>query len=90
MYLDDWISRAILEERCRIQQLHLTKLVKEVGFVIHFPKSQIVPSQTFDFAGYNYRLDVSLVVPTTTRVQDLVTFCKKLLSVSFTTPRELM
>lgn len=53
MYLDDWLFRAISQEQSAIQHLHLTTMITEVGFVINLPKSQVVPTQTFDFVGYH-------------------------------------
>lgn len=90
MYLDDWLSRAISRERAAAQHLRLSKLITEVGFIINLPKSLVIPSQTFDFVGYNFRLAEALVAPTTARISDLVASCRDMLSKTSTTPRELM
>lgn len=65
-------------------------MVTEVGFIINLPKSQVIPTQTFDFVGYNFRLAEGLVAPTASRIEDLVLSCQNFLEQEFMTPRQLM
>ena len=65
-YLDDWLIRAP-SEQCMVQTQKLLKLVKDLGFIVNLKKSELRPSQRFDFLGYHFLLDLALVKPTQDR-----------------------
>ena len=65
-YLDDWLIHAP-SEQCTVQTPKLLKLVKDLGFIVNLKKSELKPSQRFDFLGYHFLLDLALVKPTQDR-----------------------
>ena len=59
-YLDDWLIRAPSKEECHKQTPNLLNLIRVLGFVVNFKKSELVPSQRFDFLGYHFLLDLAV------------------------------
>ena len=53
-YLDDWLIRAPSKEECHQQTQKLLNLIQEFGFLVNHKKSELVPSQRFDFLGYHF------------------------------------
>ena len=66
-YLDDWLIHVPSKQECMEQTQKLLKLVKDLGFIINLKKSELNPSQRFDFLGYQFLLDLALVKPTQDR-----------------------
>ncbi|CAG2205223.1 unnamed protein product [Mytilus edulis] len=62
-YLDDSLiknhCRSLLEEHTNLSILLLLRL----GFLISWEKSEIIPSQSFNFLGEHFRTDLGLVLP---------------------------
>ena len=50
-YLDDWLLQSPTKEQCFIDSQNLVKLVQELGWLINFQKSELVPTQKLDFPG---------------------------------------
>ena len=73
-YLDDWLIRAPSKEECHLQTQSILSLVKDLGFVVNLKKSELCPSQRFDFLGYHFLLDLALVKPTQDRWTKLQMF----------------
>ena len=65
-YPDDWLIRAPSKEECNKQTQKLLNL-RDLGFVVNLKKSELVPSQSFDFLGYHFLLDLALGKPTQNR-----------------------
>ena len=75
-YLDDWLIHAPSKEECHKQTQKLLNLIQELGFLVNHKKSELVPSQRFDFLGYHFLLDLGLVKPTQDRwTKPLVEVC---------------
>ena len=55
-YLDDWLLRSPTKEQCLKDSENLVKLVQELGWLINFQKSELVPTQKLDFLGYHFDL----------------------------------
>ena len=55
-YLDDWLIRAPSKEECHKQTQKLLNLIQDLGFLVNPKKSELVPSQRFDFLGYHFLL----------------------------------
>ena len=55
-YLDDWLLRSPTKEQCLRNSEKLVKLVQELGWLINFQKSELVPTQKLDFLGYHFDL----------------------------------
>ena len=76
-YLDDWLIRAPSEQECMDQTQKLLKLVKHLGFIANLKKSELKPSQRFNFLGYHFLLDFALVKPTQDRWTKLQMFHRR-------------
>ena len=62
-YLDDWLIRMSSGQESKEQTQWLLKLVKDLGLIVNLTKSDLHPSQKFDFLGYQFLLDLALVQP---------------------------
>ena len=89
-YLNDWLIRAPSKQVCIEQTQKLLKLVKDLGFVVNFKKSELIPSQRFDFLGYHFLLDMALVKPTQDRWTKLQEMFHRLSLKSVISARTLM
>ena len=89
-YLDDWLIRAPSKEECHSQTQALLSLVKDLGFVVNLKKSELHPSQRFDFLGYHFLLDLALVKPTQDRWTKLQEMFHRLSKKSVISARTLM
>ena len=63
-YLEDWLLRALSQQICLEQSQQLVAFVQELGWVINFKKSELIPTQKFDFLGYRFDLNRGEVSPT--------------------------
>ena len=70
-YLDDWLLRASSQHQCMSQTKELLHTVQELGFVINFEKSELVPTQKIDFLGYHFDLLQGKVFPTQKKLKIL-------------------
>ena len=90
-YLDDWLLRAPTQQICMEQSKQLVAFVQELGWVINFKKSELIPTQNFDFLGYRFDLIKGEVLPTQKKWLILTTAIESLNnSLTTTTPRILM
>ena len=89
-YLDDWLLRASSQHQCMSQTKELLHTVQELGFVINFEKSELVPTQKIDFLGYHFDLLRGKVFPTLKKLKILAKAVQDMEVVSQTTPRLLM
>ena len=70
-YLDDWLLRAPSPEICLQHTQTLLDLCRELGWVVNMTKSELVPTQVFNFVGYRFDLISGRVLPTQDRWQAL-------------------
>ena len=89
-YLDDWLLRAPTQQICMEQSKQLVAFVQELGWVINFKKSELIPTQNFDFLGYRFDLVKGEVIPTQKKWLILITAIESLVNSLTTTPRILM
>ena len=54
--IDDWLLWSPTKEQCIKDSENLVKLVQELGWLINFQKSELVPKQKLDFLGYHFDL----------------------------------
>ena len=66
-YLDDWLIRAPSEKDSFAHTKCLLAVVQDLGFLVSLKKSELHPTQRFDFIGYHFLLDKVFVRPTQTR-----------------------
>ena len=89
-YLDDWLLRAPTQQICMEQSRQLVQFVQELGWVINFKKSELTPTQKFDFLGYRFDLTKGEVLPTEKKWLILTAALEGLNNSQTTTPRILM
>ena len=89
-YLDDWLLRAPTQQICMEQSKQLVQFVEELGWVINFKKSELTPTQKFNFLGYRFDLTKGEVLPTEKKWLILTAAIEGLNSSLTTTPRVLM
>ena len=63
-FLDDWLGKAATLEECQRHALEVVKLVQSLGWIVNFPKSDLIPKQIFDFLGIHFNLVEFKVFPT--------------------------
>ena len=63
-YLDHWLLRAPSVEICLEESKQLITFIQELGWVINFQKSELKPTQKFDFLGYRFDLSKGEISPT--------------------------
>ena len=63
-YLDDWLLRAPSPETCLQHTQTLLALCQQLGWVVNMSKSELAPTQVFNFVGYRFNLVNGRVLPT--------------------------
>ena len=89
-YLDDWLLRSPTQDQCLKDSENLVKLVQELGWLINFQKSELVPTQNLDFLGYHFDLQRGLVFPTQKKLDRLKVQTVSIRKSLVLTPRKLM
>ena len=89
-YLDDWLLRSPTKDQCLKDSENLVKLVQELGWLINFQKSELVPTQKLDFLGYHFDLQRGLVFPTQKKLDRLKVQTVSIRKSLVLTPRKLM
>ena len=89
-YLDDWLLRSPTKEQCLKDSEKLVQLVQELGWLINFQKSELVPTQKLDFLGYHFDLQRGLGFPTQKKLDRLEIQTVSIRKSLILTPRELM
>ena len=89
-YLDDWLLRSPTKDQCLKDSENLVKLVQELGWLINFQKSELVPTQNLDFLGYHFDLQRGLVFPTQKKLDRFRVQTVSIRKSLVLTPRKLM
>ena len=63
VYLDDWLVRGSSVSQVEEHSQVVIRLLQHLGWVINFPKSDLVPSQHFEFIGMKFNTDQFTVSP---------------------------
>jgi hypothetical protein len=63
LYLDDWLAQMASHVQGEKEALFLLQLCQELGLVVNWKKSELVPSQDFNFIGAHFNLREALVTP---------------------------
>ena len=84
-YHDDWLLRSPDELRLSRQTSWLLDAIRQVGFILNLPKSQLVSTQRLTHIGVEYQLDIGLMFPPMERVRKVEGRIRALLTVRVTT-----
>ena len=76
LYIDDWLIKAIAKNLCALQTQWVVEVVQCLGFVIHWVKSLLLPTQSLVHLGYHFRWDLGLVKPPLERWNKVVQFLR--------------
>ena len=89
-YLDDWLVRARSHRVCLQHIQDLVKICQELGWLVNLEKSELEPTQIFDFVGYQFDLRAGRVRPTPDRWQNLQDKIADILSLPACPVRQFM
>ena len=73
MHLDDWVIRSQCRPTLVKQTQWLLNLCMTLGLRVNFQKSELTPSQDFNFVGYRYMTNIHKVFPTEKRISNIKT-----------------
>ena len=90
MYLDDWLILAQSATLCDSQTAQVRALAASLGFVINLEKSELTPSQKFQFLGMVFDTRLMTVRPTPARLDHLSTLLATLSSRVSASARQLV
>jgi hypothetical protein len=62
-YIDDWLNRASTKEDVVQTTYSLLQLIQKLGWIVNLPKSELTPSQRFEFLSYRFDLSTGIVFP---------------------------
>ena len=79
-YLDDWLVRDRSHQVCLQHTQDLVRMCQDLGWLVNLDKSELEPTQVFDFVGYQFDLRSGRVRPTPDWIQSLQTKIQTLLS----------
>ena len=63
VYLDDWLICASSPAQAQLHANLVIRVLQHLGWIINFDKSELQPSQTFDFIGMQFNTRTHTVVP---------------------------
>jgi ribonuclease HI len=88
LYLDDWLAQVTSYLSGLAQSSYLTSLCQELGLLINFQKSELCPSQDFEFIGARFNLLLERVFPKKENLERLQNKIQKFLSSTSATARD--
>jgi hypothetical protein len=89
-YLDDWLLRHSDRQLLLQQRDPLLLKAKDLGFLVNFSKSRLVPAQEFVYIGVGFRTMLGLVHPPPDRIQAISAATGALMGVSLAKARTLL
>ena len=78
------------KQQCQENTHRLVHLVKSLGWIINFEKSDLILTQEIEFLAYKFNLRVGLVFPTQKKIDFLLEKTVTMLKASHISPRKLM
>jgi hypothetical protein len=81
-YLDDWLIRHEDPESLAVQTKSILHLIQQLGLLVNASKSELVPSQNFEFVGVLYDLSQGRAYPPEKRVQKITQSIQHFLNLS--------
>ena len=89
MYLDDWLVLAQSHAACLSQTLDVQRTAESLGFVLNLPKSDLRPSQSFEYLGMSIDTRTMLVRPGAKRLLHLADLLAQLRPLPSASARQL-
>ena len=89
-YLDDWLNQTESQESCLLKTQLLLRLTQTLGWLVNLEKSELVPTQTFQFLGYMFDLLRGVCYPPEKKFLSLQEQLSPLFTSQATSPRLLM
>ena len=80
MYLDDWLVLASGQAGCQSDLLQVLSLTRQLGFNINLEKSDLTPSQSFQYLGVRFDTRSFQCCPTERRIVALTDHIRHLMS----------
>lgn len=78
MYLDDWLLVSADKTTLISQKNYVLQLVQELGLLVNWEKSSLVPSQHIEYLGAHFNLVEGNATPTETRFQSILDIVQSL------------
>lgn len=78
MYLDDWLLVSANKTTLISQKNYVLQLVQELGLLVNWEKSSLVPSQHIEYLGAHFNLVEGNATPTETRFQSILDIVQSL------------
>ena len=89
MYLDDWLVLAQSSANCLAHTLEVRQTAESMGFVLNLEKSELSPSQSFDYLGMSIDSRTMTVKPGAKRLRHLADLLSLLRPQSRASARQL-
>jgi hypothetical protein len=64
LYLDDWLAQVLSYQIGLREATYLRGVCAQLGLLVNWEKSELIPQQQFDFIGAHFQLDLARVYPT--------------------------
>ena len=89
-YLDDWLIPEKSKTLSQSKTPRVMEVTEQLGFIPNLEKSELAPTQQFNFVGYHYDLRRALVFPQQDRLLALEEVIRPLLTQKIVTARRFM
>ena len=89
MYLDDWLILAQSRDACSVQTQSVLAEATELGFVLNLEKSELSPSQQFNYLGMAFDTSTMLVRPGAKRLARLSQSLQRLRALPSASARQI-
>jgi len=89
-YIDDWLIIADTPQQAISHATFVLNLTIKLGWIPNWDKSQLTPSQTFEYVGVRYDLGRGLALPPVPRMQKTILLLNQLISHPVTTARLML
>lgn len=87
-YLDDWLGECQSQQSCAEEAARLVSLCHTLGLIINLKKSELTPTQIFDFIGIHFDLVLGTLSPTNANVEKVLSSVARFLSQPLQTARD--
>jgi hypothetical protein len=90
MYLDDWLTLHQSQTGCLQSSKRVLEMTEELGFLVKWTKSDLTPSQSFQYLGVQFDTVAYTVRPSDSRIEELYRMLVKLRGRERCTHRHLL